>query len=142
MSGNSKKYTSIESVAKRLRQLITDNSPGTADYFLIFAHNGTGKTRLSMAFNDAGKKKRNRQMRAGDTAGSPLSSQVIQGDTLYFNAYTEDLFHWDNDLENDLEPKLIINSSSKFFKGFRELSLERNIYNYLERYVNFNFKID
>ena len=40
---------------------------------LIFAHNGTGKTRLSMAFKDLGK-------------------QDNSHDTLYFNAFTEDLF--------------------------------------------------
>jgi len=27
-------------------------------------------------------------------------------DTLYFNAYTEDLFAWDNDLENEPERPL------------------------------------
>jgi hypothetical protein len=29
-------------------------------------------------------------------------------DTLYFNAFTEDLFHWNNDLENDTDRYLII----------------------------------
>jgi hypothetical protein len=24
-----------------------------------------------------------------------------KSDTLYFNAFTEDLFYWDNDLDND-----------------------------------------
>ena len=50
----------------------------TKKYVLLYAYNGTGKTRLSMAFKDAGKQ--------GD-----------ERDTLYFNAYTEDLFTWDND---------------------------------------------
>jgi hypothetical protein len=27
---------------------------------------------------------------------------ATKSDTLYFNAFTEDLFHWDNDLENDM----------------------------------------
>ena len=26
---------------------------------------------------------------------------IKEADTLYFNAYTEDLFYWDNDLDND-----------------------------------------
>ena len=56
------------------------------DYILIYAYNGTGKTRLSMAFKDKGKK-------GGED----------NRDTLYFNAFTEDLFYWDNDLENDTE---------------------------------------
>ena len=36
-------------------------------------------------------------------------------DTLYFNAYTEDLFAWDNDLENDTERYLRLNTASRFF---------------------------
>ena len=31
-------------------------------------------------------------------------------DTLYFNAFTEDLFYWDNDLEYDTERVLKINA--------------------------------
>ena len=48
-------------------------------YILLYAYNGTGKTRLSTAFKDLGK-------------------QGEARDTLYFNAFTEDLFYWDNDL--------------------------------------------
>ncbi|HRF41446.1 MAG TPA: AAA family ATPase, partial [Saprospiraceae bacterium] len=63
-------------------------------------------------------------------------------DTLYFNAFTEDLFSWDNDLANDTERKLKINSSSTFFEGFRELALEEKIFAYLQRYAEFDFRID
>lgn len=93
------------------------------DYIVLYAFNGTGKTRLSMEFKDFGK-------RAGGA------------DTLYFNAFTEDLFHWDNDLKNDAERVLEINSKSKFFAGFKELALEEKIFSYLERYADFDFKID
>jgi hypothetical protein len=63
-------------------------------------------------------------------------------DTLYFNAFTEDLFSWDNDLENDNERVLRINSMSNFFNGFKALALEEKIFSYLERYATFNYKID
>ncbi len=92
---------------------------------LLYAYNGTGKTRLSMEFKDSGKR-RNR--------GTP--------DTLYFNAFTEDLFHWDNDLENDSRRVLRINSASRFLSGIRELALEQSIQSYLGRYVDFGFDID
>jgi hypothetical protein len=49
---------------------------------LIFAFNATGKTRLSVAFKDATK----------DANGTHAG--------VYYNAYSEDLFVWDNDLEN------------------------------------------
>ena len=41
--------------------------------------------------------------------------ETEQRDTLYFNAFTEDLFSWDNDLENDSERKLTLNRDSGFF---------------------------
>jgi hypothetical protein len=42
---------------------------------------------------------------------------ATKSDTLYFNAFTEDLFHWDNDLENDMTRVLQL-KESKFFKVF------------------------
>ena len=89
---------------------------------LIFAHNGTGKTRLSMAFKDLGKQDNNR-------------------DTLYFNAFTEDLFFWDNDLDNDTDRVLVLNDSSKFFAGIWALELDNRIRPLLQKYVDFDFRI-
>ena len=109
---------SLTLLVDRFRENLTSK-----DFVLIYAYNGTGKTRLSMEFKDKGK-----------VSGTP--------DTLYFNAFTEDLFHWDNDLEGDLKRVLKINSESSFFSGFKELALEEKISPYLERYAEFNFKID
>ena len=89
---------------------------------LIFAHNGTGKTRLSMAFKDLGKQDNSR-------------------DTLYFNAFTEDLFFWDNDLDNDTDRVLVLNDSSKFFAGIWALELDNRIRPLLQKYVDFDFRI-
>ncbi len=63
-------------------------------------------------------------------------------DTLYFNAYTEDLFTWENDLENDSERHLKLNSDSNFFDGLREIDLNPNIEKYLNRYTDLKFDID
>lgn len=60
-------------------------------------------------------------------------------DTLYFNAYTEDLFTWDNDLENDAVRGLKINQASRFFDGFKNEPLEPTIDEYLRRYADFDF---
>lgn len=90
---------------------------------LLYAYNGTGKTRLSMAFKEIGKK--------SDTR-----------DTLYFNAFTEDLFHWNNDLEDDEERRLMLNKSSRFFQGLVELEMETRIRRLLQRYADFDFRID
>lgn len=96
---------------------------------LLFAYNGIGKTRLSMDFRQAGK--------VYDEDGI-----VQERDTLYFNAFTEDLFFWDNDLENDTERVLKINNNSKFFVGLPELEMENRIRPLLRRYTDFDFFID
>lgn len=91
-------------------------------YILLYAYNGTGKTRLSMASKDIGK-------------------QGGARDTLYFNAFTEDLFTWDNDLEGDSDRKLKINRDSHFFDGLAELEMDTRIRPLLRRYVDFDFRI-
>jgi hypothetical protein len=52
-----------------------------------------------MAFKDASKVKSWRPMSVDDDVDQPLTIEETQSDTLYFNAFTEDLFSWDNDLE-------------------------------------------
>lgn len=90
---------------------------------LLYAYNGTGKTRLSTEFKNLGKN--------GDDR-----------DTLYFNAFTEDLFQWDNDLTNDRERVLKINKDSRFFAGLDDLEMDNRIRPLLNRYADFDFKID
>ncbi len=63
---------------------------------LIYAFNGTGKTRLSREF---------KQLISNNEENEALK-------IIYYNAFTEDLFHWDNDLDNDVEPKLKIQPNS------------------------------
>lgn len=123
MSGKKRlyKYKNLKNVATRLRDDLNDHN-----FVLLYAYNGTGKTRLSMAFNDSSKKRKINPVR----------------DTLYYNAFTEDLFFWNNDLDNDTERYLNINKDSKFFEVFQELALEEKIFKFLERYANFDFRID
>lgn len=118
------KYKTLSGLVTRLRDDLK-----AKDFILLYAYNGTGKTRTSMAFKEKGKKKATNQ-------------EEEKRDTLYFNAFTEDLFYWDNDLENETVRVLQIKSESNFFNGFRELALEEKIFSYLERYTTFDFKID
>lgn len=111
-------FANLDAVAAHLRTTLADKK-----YVVLYAYNGTGKTRLSMAFKEAGK---NGEAR----------------DTLYFNAFTEDLFTWDNDLENDAQRVLRINKNSRFFNGLQELEMENRIRPLLQRYANFDFKIN
>ena len=116
------RFTNMRRLVTRLRD---DLNGGGQDFVLLYAYNGTGKTRLSMEFKDAGKRK-----------------NKGRADTLYFNAYTEDLFSWDNDLEKDSERRLHINTDSQFFKGLKDLALDERIGHYLARYADFLFDID
>lgn len=111
-------YLDLDALAAKLHSVLEDKK-----YIVLFAYNGTGKTRLSTAFKNIGK----------------LDGE---GDTLYFNAFTEDLFSWDNDLENDIERKLKINEQSKFFSGLGELEMDNRIRPLLQRYADFDFRID
>ena len=58
-----------------------------------------------------------------------------------FNAFTEDLFFWDNDLVNDTDRVLVLNDSSTFFAGIWELELDNRIRPLLQKYVDFDFRI-
>lgn len=125
-------YADLPELAGHLRSVLADKAqkkPDKSPFALLYAFNGTGKTRLSTAFKDLGK--------VVDENG-----EVQSRDTLYFNAYTEDLFNWDNDLETDRQRVLELNDNSKFFEGLRELEMEVKIGKLLDRYTDFNFYID
>lgn len=117
-------FDSLQEIARYLRMLLEDKK-----YVLLFAYNGTGKTRLSAEFK---------------TLGQALNEETGEkkADTLYYNAFTEDLFYWDNDLENDAERFLKLNSDSRFFSGLKELEMESRIRPFLHRYADFDFVID
>ena len=141
MSGN-QKIQRFENLQKLVIRLRDDLNGGNQDFVLLYAYNGTGKTRLSMEFKDAEKKTTTRPMHVADGVGQPLTVTETVGDTLYFNAFTEDLFYWDNDLEKDSERLLHINADSKFFRGLKDLALDERIGFYLARYADFLFDID
>ena len=99
-------YQSLGKLVTRLRSDLND-----ADLVLLYAYNRTGKTRLSMSFKDAGKRKNKK-----NPTGTP--------DTLYFNAFTEDLFVWENDLDGD-RVRQMLSSGLGFDRASRELNVRR-----------------
>lgn len=88
---------------------------------LIYAFNGTGKTRLSRALKELVDPKV-----AGDEI-NPTRHKV-----LYYNAFTEDLFSWDN---GD-EPRLEIKPNSFTHWILAEQGQDRNIIANFQRYTN------
>ena len=86
---------SLDEIAKQLRD--SDKKVN-----LIYAFNGSGKTRLSKVFKNLIAPKENHDN----------EEDLTRRKILYFNAFTEDLFYWDNDILNDAEPKLKIQPNS------------------------------
>ena len=117
-------FYSLNHLASNLREEL-----GSKKYILLYAYNGTGKTRLSNAFKEIGK-------------GQGTEDESEVRDTLYYNAFTEDLFTWDNDLENDKYRFLKLNQRSRFFDGLHTMEMETRIRPLLERYADFEFSID
>jgi len=123
------KFTNLTDIATHFRKDLTGDHRPLKELVLFFAHNGTGKTRLSMEFKESGKEYNEERV-------------VTKRDTLYFNAFTEDLFSWHNDLENDTERYLKLNTDSAFFDGLRELELDAKIESFFQNYVDLKFNID
>lgn len=92
---------------------------------LIYAFNGSGKTRLSREFKDLIAPKNN-----------PSRTEPSRTKILYYNAFTEDLFYWDNDLESDAEPKLKIQSNSFTDWIIRDRGLDQKIIENFQRYAD------
>lgn len=91
---------------------------------LLYAFNATGKTQLSVAYKNATKQ--------GDGSHTGV----------YYNAYSEDLFVWDNDEENDgagIRLTILRSSLSKF----HSLMTEDNVRDKLNAYKpKFGFAFD
>ncbi len=106
-------FKTLERLAHKIKRDLREH-----DFVLLFAHNRTGKTRLSMEFKNIGKNKG-------------------KNDTLYFNAFTEDLFIWDNDLKNDSKRCLKINSDSRFVTAFKGRDRNERIRKFIQFYADF-----
>lgn len=94
---------------------------------LIYAFNGTGKTRLSREF---------KQLVAPRNEDEVDQSELSRNKFLYYNAFTEDLFYWDNDLEQDAEPRLRIQPNSFTDWVLKDQGQDRNIITNFQRYAN------
>ncbi len=102
---------------------------------LIYAFNGSGKTRLSREFKRLIAPKAN----GGPIEDEPEPSEPSRSRILYYNAFTEDLFYWDNDLAMDAEPRLLIQPNSFtdwLLTLLRDLGQDGSIVSYFQHYVN------
>ena len=93
---------------------------------LIYAFNGVGKTRLSREFKELVAPKTE-----GEEGEEENSIKV-----LYYNAFTEDLFYWDNDLDEDKNRKLIIHPNNFTDWIFKDQGQESNVITHFQHYTN------
>lgn len=110
-------------MSKTLTDIVKQLKDSNKKVQLIYAFNGVGKTRLSREFipkNDA-----------------EDESETPQPKVIYYNAFTEDLFYWDNDLEGDAEPKLIIQPNT-FTDWILKQQGDVNIIENFQRYTDKN----
>ncbi|WDH25428.1 anticodon nuclease [Pseudomonas chlororaphis] len=98
---------------------------------LIYAFNGTGKTRLSREFKQLIAPKNN-----GGEGDDADQSELSRSKILYYNAFTEDLFYWDNDLSLDAEPKLRIQPNSFTDWILKDQGQDLNITANFQRYAD------
>lgn len=111
-----------DDIITSLREVFEEDESGRyTNCALIFAYNGTGKTRLSYDFAHYGRE------------------EDIPQHTLYYNAYTEDLFTWDNDLENNTDHHLIINQNSSLIQGLAGFNFSEPLRKYLQVFTDIDF---
>ena len=94
---------------------------------LIYAFNGMGKTRLSRTFKNLISPK------------DPDSNEEYKSKVLYYNAFTEDLFYWDNDLESDTNRKLNIRPNaftSSTLQFLKDQGLDNNIISNFQHFTS------
>lgn len=118
-----KEFVSLKALAEYFKYKILSAKQS----IILFGYNGTGKTRLSMEFKSL-----------------EQNEDKTKGDTLYYNAFTEDLFSWDNDLENDENRNLKLNSKSNFFTILdNDINrVENDIRAILSNFADFDFNIE
>ncbi|MEI8620020.1 AAA family ATPase [Pseudoalteromonas sp. B129b] len=98
---------------------------------LIYAFNGSGKTRLSREFKELLASKINEE--GGDEVSI---SEMSRKNILYYNAFTEDLFYWDNDLDGDEHRKLKIHPNAFTKWVLEEQGQGNNIASNFQRLTN------
>jgi hypothetical protein len=102
---------------------------------LIYAFNGSGKTRLSREF----KKLITTPEIDTEKDGADDEPELARNKFLYYSAFTEDLFYWDNGLEVGAEPKLKIQPNTFtnwLIELLKDLGEDGNIITNFQRYAN------
>lgn len=120
-------------MSKTLSEIAQQLKDANKKVQLIYAFNGMGKTRLSREFKEL-------IVPRGDGNGSEDDGAADQPmlpriKILYYSAFTEDLFYWDNDLEGDTEYKLKIQPNSFTDWVLKDQGQDQNIITTFQHYA-------
>ncbi|GGY61499.1 anticodon nuclease [Cellvibrio zantedeschiae] len=115
---------------KELKDIAQELKDANKKVQLIYAFNGTGKTRLSLEFKNLVAPK------ITDDENNQPREKI-----LYYNAFTEDLFYWDNDLKAEIDPKPKLKVQPNTFTGWlitllKDLGEDGNIISNFQRYTS------
>lgn len=114
-------------MGKSLKDIAKDLKASSKKVQLIYGFNGTGKTRLSRKF---------KHLITPKTENDSDDAELARTKILYYNAFTEDLFSWDNDIENDAEPKLTIQANTFTEWVLKDEGQDQNIIDNFQHYSN------
>lgn len=122
-------WTSLDKIAEQLKDAKHSTKAKSATESdvkvqLIYAFNGTGKTRLSREFKALIEPKGDEDIELEDKK------------ILYYNAFTEDLFYWDNDLQYDTDPKLKIQPNAFTKWVFEYQGQDGNVIRHFQHYTD------
>ncbi len=119
-------------MSKTLNKIAEELRDANKKVQLIYAFNGTGKTRLSRKFRLLVDPKVSSEEQEEEQEASGIK-------VMYYNAFTEDLFYWDNDLATDTNRKLLIrpNNFTNFaMKFLKDEGQDRSIALNFQYYTN------
>lgn len=109
-----------------LRQIAEQLRDANKKVQLIYAFNGSGKTRLSREFKEL----------IAPTNQVEDDAVDLRSKVLYYNAFTEDLFYWDNDLEGDVKRVLKIQPNAYTQWVLQDQGQDQNAIEYFQHYTN------
>lgn len=113
-------------MGKTLKEIVLQLTGKSKKVKLIYAFNGVGKTRLSRTFKEMISPKYEEMEDQDNDTGIKV---------LYYNAFTEDLFYWDNDLDEDKNRTLKIRPNSFTKWVLKEAGQDINIINEFQHYT-------
>ena len=117
-------------MGKTLKEIAQELKDNNKKVQLIYAFNGNGKTRLSREFKALVSPKIEIDQEETEDVG--LENKKI----LYYNAFTEDLFYWDNDLKEDAKPKLKIHPNVFTKWIFEDQGQDQNVVKFFQHYTD------